>query len=476
MKNNTPSQQSTIPKQNGFLLVSVLISTFLIIAIATSASQLVVNNYGLASSQLYRLNTQFAADAGADYAITQLNLDSTWPGTGGELTLLSDAGKKLTYQAVVVDGPGAQEKTVTVTGRTYTPASSSTVRSERKLEVQLRGIGGGISGSFSVVTGAGGLNLQNDSKIVGGEVYVNGKISLSGQSTIGLTSKPVNVKAAHQSCPVPADSTYPQVCGSGNGQPITITDTSRIYGEVQATNQTNGTGMSSPGLVAGSPPPAALPAHDRLAQVGAVTITKTPGAVDCNYPFSLVDTWQGNLKITGNVTLDYGCTVTVEGNVWITGNLSLANTSQLVVKNGLTEPPVIMVDGSVGVSAGNSSVFRSNNSALPIGFRVITYWSQSSCSVGITVGTYCPEVTGTALANSQNINTITLSNASTGPNTEFYSRWSAVSMSNAGNIGALSGQTIKLLNQSTVTFGTKISGVGGGSPSTWVMDSYKRIY
>ncbi|HET6622326.1 MAG TPA: hypothetical protein VFG56_00125, partial [Candidatus Saccharimonadales bacterium] len=176
--------------------------------------------------------------------------------------------------------------------------------------------------------------------------------------------------------------------------------------------------------------------------------------------------WPANLKISGNVDLTNKCKVIVHGNIWITGSLSLSNSSQLIVASGLATPPTIMVDGAGGVVATNGSSFASNSG--DIGFLVITYWSKASCSPD------CSNVSGSDLFDSSQVTTIQLSNSSTGPNTEFYARWSQVELANAGNIGALVGQEVRLTNSSAVTFGTEVAGAGG--IIGWVVDSYKRAY
>lgn len=457
--------RSNIP-QSGFIVPAVLIMMLGLIAIGTVTMSLASSNFQIAQSESFRLSAQLAADAGADAAVQQLNTTPTWTGTGGsEVTVLNTTFEKTTYTAIVTDDPvDTLKKTIAVTGRSYSPATSTTPKSVRKYEIGLRGVGGG---SYAVVTGVGGLTMENSAKIVGGDVYVNGTISLKNSAQIGLTTSPVSVKAAHQSCPISFDSTYPRVCNNGeNGQPISIQNSAKIYGEVRATNQTNGAGMQNPGLVAGSTAePLPLPTHDRSAQVAAVTSTISGGSAGCS---SGTKTWNANLKVTSDVSISNGCKVTVHGDVWITGKLTLSNSSELIVLNGLTEPPEIMIDGNSGIELSNSSVLRSNNSSTPVGFRVLTYWSTASCSPD------CSSVTGIDLANSRGNTTIKIDNGSSGPNTEFYARWTAVTLSNSGNVGAVVGQTVKLTNSAAITFGTPVSGTN--VPSAWVVENYRRTY
>lgn len=448
--------------QHGFILLTVLVTTVFIMLIGIASLDLITANLRTARQERYLVNAQFAADAGIDDAIRQLNGDSTWAGNGGEQTLYSSSEFKTTFQTTVTAGSTNLQKFINVVAKTYAPASSTSPTYTRKYSVEMRGV---TAGNYSVVTGVGGLIMNNSSKIVGGSVYVNGTITMSNTSQIGLSTKPVSVRAAHQSCPVPANSTYPRVCNTNeNGQPITLYNSARIYGDVQATNQTNGAGMSSPGLVSGSPSPAALPDHDRAAQISAVASTLT-GNFSCS---SGSYSWPANYHITGNVSISNNCEVTANGDVWIGGTLSMSNShSKLIVSNSLgTTQPVIMVDGATGANFSNSTVLQSNSSNT--GFIIITYWSAAGCSPN------CTNVTGSDLYNSRDDTTISLNNSSSGPNTEFYARWSQVSVGNSGNIGALVGQTISLNNSGAVTFGTSVSGVG--AVDAWVVKSYKRTF
>lgn len=453
------------PQSDGFIIPAILIFMVALVSVGVATLTLISSNYHIAQSEKFRLHAQLAVDAGSDASIQQLNIDQTWTGTTSEQVVMDANNTKTTYSSVVTQDPTDPfKRKLTVTGRVYSPSTSSTQRSERKYEIDLRGVGGG---SYAVVTGVGGLTMENSSKIVGGDVFVNGKITLKNAAQIGLTTNPVNVSAAHQNCPVVPDATYPRVCNTGeNGQPISITNSAKIHGEVRATNQTNGSGMSNTGLVPNSTvTPLALPSHDRNAQKAAVTTTVTGSAASCS---GGTRTWAANTKVNGDVNITNSCKVTVYGDVWITGKLTITNSSEVKVLSGLTEPPEIMVDGSGGLTLTNSSKFISNTNASPVGFRILTYWSAAGCSPD------CTSLTGPSLASSQNTTTIDITNSASGPNTEFYARWTTVELSNSGNIGAVVGQTVKLTNSATITFGTSVS--GASTPSAWVVSSYRRLY
>ncbi len=278
----------TAENQRGSIILVFLITLPFLILLAIYYMQLSLTSFQVARFDQLHTEAQLAADAGADYAIEQLSQDNTWSGTSAETTLHSDSKLRTTYTASIAGD--ATAKTVAVTGKTYWPVSATTAARSVKIYVDLWPVN---SGAFSVISGAGGLEMSNSSKIVGGDVFINGRINLSNSAQIGLSTTPVNVQVAHQICPNPADATYPRICNSGeNGQPITINNTAHIYGSVKATNQTNGSGMSNPGLVSGTVAPQALPTYDRTAQKAAATNTMTASAASCSGSQNV--TWPAN--------------------------------------------------------------------------------------------------------------------------------------------------------------------------------------
>ena len=446
--------------QNGSIILVFIITLPFLILIALYYMQLSLTSFQVARLDQLHTEAQLAADAGADYAIQQISQDNDWSGTNGEVELMNSGNMRTTYD-IDVTGDDNQ-KTAAITGRTFWPASETTARRSVSLYVDLRPV---TSGNYSVISGAGGLFMSNSSKIVGGDVFVNGEISLSNSAQIGLSTNPVNVKVAHQICPNPADATYPRVCNANeNGQPISINNIARIYGEVKATNQVSGSGMSNPGLVSGSVTPEPLPNYDRDAQKSAVSNNMTAAAASCSGN-GATRTWPANTKITGNVSVSNKCKVTVEGNVWITGSLSVSNNdTELIVANAAgSDRPKIMVDSATGISLSNSASLRTNN--IGTGFEFITFHSTASCSPD------CSTVSGTDLANSRAITTININTSGNAANSVFYAYWSQVQLANSGQIGALIGQTIRLSNNSTITFGANIN---TGADVTWVVNGYRK--
>lgn len=463
-------------KQQGFLLASLIISTTLIVAVAVLITTLIINNYTLAKKDVYRLNAQLAADAGADRAIAELNNDNAWTGTTGEIELYSGANYKSTYEITILAGASASEKVASVIGRTYAPTTDTSPRATRKYSVDLRSLGS-ASGTFSIVTGVGGLIMNNSAKIVDGEVYVNGTITMTNTAQMGLSSNPIIVNVANQSCPLTGGPLYPTVCAAG--EPISISSPAHIYGDVCATHQTDDSGMSDGGLDTGcaDPPPLPLPPHDRATQKTNITTTTSDAYyTDCKSN-TAIRTWPAGLKIEGDVSISLKCKVILEGDVWITGDLKLSNSAQIVISDTIvlggtntvdSDYPTVMVDGSSGVFIGNSSQIIAN--ASDTGAQFITYWSDSACSPD------CADVTGQELFDSSTVTTIYLEQSAQAPSSILYAKWSQIDLNNGGDIGALVGQKVKLRNSAAVTFGASLSGGGGSSPVIWLVDNYRRDY
>jgi Tfp pilus assembly protein PilX len=445
-------------EQRGSILLVLLITLPFLILLAMYYMHLSLTSFQVARFDQLHTEAQLAADAGADYSVEQITQNNNWLGTGSETQIHNGNGVRTTFTASVSgDNTG---KTIAITGKTYWPAAKTTPARSVSIYVDLRPV---TANSFSVISGEGGLTMSNSSKIVGGDVFVNGQINLSNSAQIGLSTNPVTVEVADQACPQPADATYPRVCNTNEGgQPITLNNTSHIYGTVKATNQTNGSGMTNTGLVANSTvTPLPLPTYDRAAQKAAVATTITGSTASCGGSQNLV--WAANTKITGDVSISNKCTVTVKGNVWITGALSVSNSARMVVDNSVgTTMPNIMVDSANGATFSNTAQLVSNSANT--GFEIYTFYSKAVCSPD------CSSVTGTNLANSRSVTTISLQQSAAAPNTIFYAYWSQVQVGNSGQIGAIIGQTVQLTNTGTITFGNSTT-VGS---TTWVVKGYRR--
>jgi len=455
---NIQSMSYAQRSQQGSALISMIIVIPFLILITVLYMNLAVSSFQVAKKDQSQTYAQLSTDAGLDYGLQQVNVDPLWTGTAGQIEVQNENGVRTTYELslATID---TKRKTLTSTGRTFRPVTSTVAASTKTIKVELRAVS---SGSYSIVTGVGGLFMSNSAKIVGGDVLVNGEIKMTNTSQIGLSTNPVRVEAAHQNCPVPADANYPRLCTVGeNGQPIFIDGSAHIYGTVKANNQTNGASMTNPGLTPGSIAAQALPPHDRPAQKTAAVNNLTGAAASCTTN-GATRNWPANVKITGDVVISQSCKVTINGDVWITGKLDMNNSAKMIVAASLgTTMPTVMVDGA-SAKFSNTTALVSNINGT--GLKLITYTSKAACSPD------CANVAGMDLFNSRNDETISLDNSATATESIFYARWTKVSLKNSGGIGALIGQTVQLSNTATVTFG---SAVGTGT-TFWVLDGYRR--
>jgi Tfp pilus assembly protein PilX len=461
-------------EQGGFILPVLLITGIMIVLMILAVASETVTNNNTAAHGNYAVAAQLAADAGLDDAMNRMNTVDGWTGTGGDVTLLNDVTHRIktTYSVVVNNGVDDIHKTLVVTARTYSPVSAPSPKLTRKYAMDVEAVTTGI-GASSVVTGVGGLVMNGNAKVAGGDVVVNGTITMSNNAQIGLSTNPVNVRVADQACPLPANSSYPQVCPAGSPEPITMGTNSFIYGNVQATNQTTGTKMFSPGLVAGATfDPIPLTSFNRAGFKNTINASgqTLTGAQASNCPNGGTVNWPANVKITGNVNIQNKCTVRINGNVWVSGSVTIQNNADFKVQNGVgSTMPDMVVDGSSGFIIGNKGSITPNS--LGTSIEVFTFWSAASCSPDCADN----QVTGTNLYNSQRTLTIDLSNTGSAQNAVLYSYWSKVRLSNNGSLGAVTGQTVELGNNAVINFSSSVPG-SDNQVTTWVKRGYMRVY
>src|SRR4051812_24808723 len=115
--------KAKLKNDEGQILITLIIVVPAIILIATAYQSLAVSNFNLARADQFHTQAQIAADAGADYAIQQINQDNSWAGTG-QTNLQNDSLKKTTYQVAVTTN-SSTSKTLTVTGRVFFPPAAA---------------------------------------------------------------------------------------------------------------------------------------------------------------------------------------------------------------------------------------------------------------------------------------------------------------------------------------------------------------
>lgn len=454
----------------GYVLVALLITVFLISVSIALVASLSLTTYNLAQRDIYKVNAQMTADAALDVALTTLNTvgTSTFSSTySTEQTLLSSGSLTTTYQTALLDGGNNDRKIVSVIARSKN--GSSTVAT-RRYELDVQRVTSSAPFPISVVSGVGDLILNNNSRITGGDVIVNGRLSMNNQSQIGLSTTPlanaVNVRIANIACPNPPTSAYPEACPPNSGQPITMQTNAVIYGHVQANGQTTNTNMFNPGLMSGSVTPGSFPIFDRTTLTGFTDFSPNHPSLSCANGQTITFPAQ-KIRITGNYTIGNNCTLIIRDDVWVNGDFSTGNQGRIIVDNSLTRRPLFIIDGPTGFTLANNGIITPNSNNH--GIEVRTFRSRASCSPN------CINVTGVDLFNSRNDVTINLGNNGNAANSVFIAQWSRVTVSNNGSLGAIAGQSIELSNQAVINFTSSIPG-SNNQIDYWTKRGYMRVY
>ena len=442
----------------GFIVPTMVFIRLLLSFSALALATFAINHFSRINDNLIDTSALLTAEAGAEQTLYELNQNNDFGGYPTEQTFFDNATQgRGTYQSQIAAGSVSNEKIITATGRIYLPQSDTEPRSIRKVRLTVVGT---TPTNYSVQTGPGGLIMTNSATIANGDVQINGYLAMSNSARIGSATNPLQTFVAHINCPEAGGPTYPAQCTSS--QPITISNPAQIYGEVCATNQTNGAGMSNPGLIPGCiAPPVALPAHDRAAQVLSATNVMTADQASCSQ--NQTRTYPANTHIIGEVNITNNCQVTVGGDVWIDGKFKLANSARLRVSDSASTTPTIMIDGDFADFANNSSILANSAS---IGFQFINYYSKAACSPN------CADVTGDDLYGSKDVVTIKLNNSTLAPGSTFYSRWTKLELANSGSIGSVIGQTIQLSNSGNISFGSNLS----SGQSIWSIKNYRQVF
>ncbi|HEV2403374.1 MAG TPA: hypothetical protein VGS08_04185 [Candidatus Saccharimonadales bacterium] len=465
--------------QGGWFLVSALVMIVFLSAVGIAAASLASEQYQHTVREEYVQNAQLVAEAGIEQSVYELNTNSSFTGYNSPQQFFSDTSQgQGAYTTTVTENTDGKSKTIVSTGNVYLANNTANPYVTRSVRVTVVGT---ASTGYSVFSGPGGLILSGNANVTNSDVYVGGTISMSGASKIGTYSNPVKVDVANNACPSGSNpgNTYPQVCTNGS-QPISLGHNTNIYGSVCATSQTStgpnnniqgGNGGS--GLQVGcTAPVSSTPFYDRMGQINALNSGGTFGSGNSNTyvcgQSPLSRNWPGNLELTGNVNINGSCNVTVNGNVYITGNLTISGSAKITAADAAgTTTPVIIVDGTITVSGSASMIANSSGT----GIEFISFKSDDNCTTA-TNGSYCTNLSGNDLYNSQSVQTVSVSGNTRVPGMIFDAYWGEATLSGTGQMGAVAGQTVNLNGTGTVIFGKTLS----SGTQTWTITSYQPLY
>jgi hypothetical protein len=183
-----------IKRQDGSIMVSILIIS-LFLGILMAALTVYANaNLSRGKGRVLSLEAQYAAESGADSAIAFLNADpvASYGGTGGtEVAVLNNIKYKATYSTSVTAGADSNEKVITTTGRVYEPASATTAKYTKRLEITTQRTSDtiGVTGILSRNI----IELQSGVKnVFAKDLYVNGYIN-TNKNTTNIVAEKITV-------------------------------------------------------------------------------------------------------------------------------------------------------------------------------------------------------------------------------------------------------------------------------------------
>ncbi len=176
------STNRRIEKQEGSIIVSILVVMVFLVTIIFSLIVLANSNLVRARNRVLLLQAQYAAESGADAAIAQLNSGNTsYSGSGAEIQILSNNLYKSTLTVSVTAGTDAKEKIITATGKVYAPSSATVATQSRTIEVLAQRTSSTTSSS---IVSRNIMDIQSGVKnIVAKDVYINGYINMNKNTT-----------------------------------------------------------------------------------------------------------------------------------------------------------------------------------------------------------------------------------------------------------------------------------------------------
>ena len=134
-------------REGGFLLIVTLVQGLTILTVLTGVMSLSLFNLGSAKRSQQALYAQYAAEAGGDRFMYEINKDNNYAGTNtvcpigttgsNPVTLYEDTRGKATYETCATAGTIDSEKIVYAVGKFYAPATK--LRAIKKLRLVISG-------------------------------------------------------------------------------------------------------------------------------------------------------------------------------------------------------------------------------------------------------------------------------------------------------------------------------------------------
>ena len=434
--------KTKINKQSGAaMLIAVVFFLFISLAIISGLVSPTVREFRNASVNLNSKQAYFLAESGSEDALYRIMKNLTIAGSE-TLTLNNNSA------TTTITTSGLNTKQISTLGNVS--------NYQRKTAVTLS-TGAGVGLNYGVQSGNGGFTLSGGSKIIG-NVYSNGSIQASqGVQITGTAIAAGATSYIGDGTGSPYMGTV--VVGSGGVgdawayKVLGANVAGNLYCQLPATYPTGSYNNKACNTSKGIPPAQSMPftednitAWKNAASLGG-TIT---GATNCHGGYSggncTVDyagATFGPGKITGNLTVNGGGTLTLTGTLWVVGTVTVTGGGKIKLPaNYALNSETIISDNTVSINGGGSL-----GSGNPNSYLFIVSTSNSSNAINVTGGA------GAIAVDAQN---------------------GTVNLSGSASLNAVIGKNITATGGSIITYqqGLASPSFQSGPSGSWVVGSW----
>jgi len=339
------NKKRKINKQSGAaMLISVVFFLFISLAIISGLVSPSVREFKISSDSIKSKQSFYLSESGVEDAYYRLK-GATY-NIGNSETLSLNGNTAVT----TITDSGYNQKTISSTGD---------VSSRERINTMVVSAGAGVGLNYGIQAGSGGFTLSGGSKITG-SVYSNGSIN----ATTGVIVTG-SATAAGATSLIGGD-TYSTGFNVGNGTTGDVFGAT-VKGTTAKGNMYCNTGLNnnkacntSKGIPPTQPMPFTQENIDNWKAEGAAGGIIT-GATKCHGGYSggncIVD-WSnatfGPGKITGDLTVNGGGTLTLTGTIWVQGKVTVTGGGSIKLPTNFAQnSATIISDGIVLLDGGS---------------------------------------------------------------------------------------------------------------------------
>ncbi|MDA1337363.1 MAG: pilus assembly PilX N-terminal domain-containing protein [bacterium] len=407
--------------QKGFIaLYLTLLVVFVLSGIGASAFGLISSQQHIIKNTKTSLQAYYVAEAGVEDALHRVKNSLQWVSPISLGTMISNANISTT-----VSGIGAV-KIITATGD-----DASRIR---KVEVVYSLSGIAPQFFYGAHVGAGGIEMDNNSSVVG-NVFSSGNIQGNSGAEITGTATVSGVGGQVSSGISIGGDAFMDHCESA-----------QVAGTLYANTNNE---CSFGAFVSLGEPPLQAPLPITSGEIQAwKDAAEAGGIISGNYILDGSDTASlGPKKIIGNVTIENQAVWTLTGNIWVTGNVEIKNDARVLLDASFDAASgVIVADGVITIQ--NNSI--SSGSGIPGSY--LMYLSTNA---------------GNPAVNAKNNVIADILYASSG--------W--ILVENNLELHKITGHGVHLKNNAIITYETGLSSAtfSSGPGASWELISWKEV-